>query len=96
MFPEFFVKILMIQIFNAVLYLNKKNVIHGDLKLENIMVDSCLNGDEITEKNGKKNNFIQSLLEDEKEINEYIRQTTLKRASTFHDFGNKNLWQITN
>ena len=88
-FPEFFVKILMIQIFNAVLYLNKKNVIHGDLKLENIMVDSCLNGDEITEKNGKKNNFIQSLLEDEKEINEYIRQSTLKRSSTFHDFGNK-------
>jgi len=89
MFPEFFVKILMIQIFNAVLYLNNKNVIHGDLKLENIMVDSCLNEDEITEKNGKKHNFIQSILEDEKEINDYIRQTTLKRASTFHNFGNK-------
>ena len=90
MFPEFFVKILMIQIFNAVLYLNKKNVIHGDLKLENIMVDSCLNEDEITEKNGKKHNFIQSILEDEKEINEFIRKTTLKRANTYHNFGNKN------
>ena len=89
MFPEFFVKILMIQIFNAVLYLNKKNVIHGDLKLENIMVDSCLNEDEITEKNGKKHNFIQSILEDEKEINEFIRKTTLKRANTYHNFGNK-------
>ena len=89
MFPEFFVKILMIQIFNAVLYLNNKNVIHGDLKLENIMIDSCLNEDEKTEENGKKHNFIQSILEDEKEINEYLKQSTLKRASTFHNFRNK-------
>ena len=91
MFPEFFVKILMIQIFNAVMYLNQKNVIHGDLKLENIMVDSCLNEDGSHRENGgKKINFIQSLLEDEKEINEYLKQKDLKRSSTYHDFGNNN------
>ena len=91
MFPEFFVKILMIQIFNAVTYLNQKNVIHGDLKLENIMVDSCLNEDGSHRENGgKKINFIQSLLEDEKEINEYLNQSNLKRSSTYHEFGNNN------
>ena len=91
MFPEFFVKILMIQIFNAVMYLNEKNVIHGDLKLENIMVDSCLNEDGSHRENGgKKINFIQSLLEDEKEINEYLKEKDLKRSSTFHDFGNND------
>ena len=81
-FPEFFVKILMIQIFNAVKYLNEKNVIHGDLKLENIMIDSYLNNGDLVQHN-KSNNFIQSLLEDEKEINEYLKQNELKRASTF-------------
>ena len=82
-FPEFVVKILMIQIFNAVKYLNEKNIIHGDLKLENIMIDSYLdNGNVIQVKN--KNNFISSLLEDEKEIKEYLTQKALKRSSTFH------------
>ena len=85
MFPEFIVKILMIQIFNAVMYLNENCVIHGDLKLENIMIDSFLNNNEImNNKRDNKNNFIQSLLEDEKEINEYLRQSELKRSSTFH------------
>ena len=87
-FPEFFVKILMIQIFNAVKYLNEKNVIHGDLKLENIMIDSYLNkGDLVTPT--KNNNFITSLLEDEKEINEVLRQNDLKRSSTFLISGQK-------
>ena len=90
MFPEFFVKILMIQIFNAVLYLNQKKVIHGDLKLENIMIDSCITKAELTKENTNKFNFIQSLLEDERDINDYLKQNELKRSSTFHDFGNKN------
>ena len=37
-FPEFIVKIIMLQVFKALMYLNEKHVIHGDLKLENIMV----------------------------------------------------------
>ena len=37
-FPEFIVKIIMLQVFRALLYLNVKHVIHGDLKLENILV----------------------------------------------------------
>ena len=81
-FPEFVVKILMIQIFNAVKYLNEKNVIHGDLKLENIMIDSYLNnGDLIPQK--KNVTFIASLLEDVKEIDEILKKTELKRSNTF-------------
>ena len=87
-FPEFVVKILMIQIFNAVKYLNEKNVIHGDLKLENIMIDSYLNNGDLIPK--KKNiNFITSLLEDEKEINEILKNTELRRSNTFQILGNK-------
>ena len=89
-FPEFVVKILMIQIFNAVKYLNEKNVIHGDLKLENIMIDSYLNNGELVPVNNK-NNFISSLLEDEKEINEYLKKEELKRSSTFHISANKRI-----
>ena len=87
-FPEFFVKILMFQIFNAVKYLNEKNVIHGDLKLENIMIDSYLNNGELVPVN-KNSNFISSLLEDEKEMNEYLRKNMLKRAITYNIAGLK-------
>jgi serine/threonine protein kinase len=37
-FPEFIVKIIMLQVFKALNYLNEKHVIYGDLKLENILV----------------------------------------------------------
>ena len=37
-FPEFIVKIIMLQVFKALMYLNEKHVIHGDIKLENILV----------------------------------------------------------
>ena len=81
-FPEFIVKILMVQIFNAVSYLHKKCVFHGDLKLENIMIDSYLSDDETVSTKKNQDNFISSLLADEKEINEYLKETELKRAST--------------
>ena len=81
-FPEFFVKILMVQIFNAVLYLHKKCVFHGDLKLENIMIDSYLNDDEPPSNKKNEDNFISSLLQDEKEINEYLKEKDLRRSCT--------------
>ena len=83
-FPEFIVKILMIQIFNAVLYLKQNCVIHGDLKLENIMIDSFLKKDELPRAKGTKCNFIQSLLEDEQEINSILEEKQFKRSNSLN------------
>jgi serine/threonine protein kinase len=38
-FPEFIVKIIMFQMFKALLYLGSKNIVHGNLKLENILLE---------------------------------------------------------
>ena len=54
-FEEKLVKLLMFQIFSAVWYLHSNNVIHGDLKLENVMVDN-LNFHESKKKNDNNNN----------------------------------------
>ena len=87
--PEQIVKILMAQIFNAVLYLNNKGIIHGDLKLENILVDSYL---EYGVNNPKeKNNFISSLMQDAKDIKNYLNSFKLRRSSTsFFGKGSSN------
>ena len=38
-FPEFITKIIMFQIFKSLIYLGSKNLIHGNLKLENILLE---------------------------------------------------------
>ena len=55
-FPEFIVKIIMMQIFNALSYLSKKKIIHGDLKLENILINYY-------EKNNNLNNIEENIIE---------------------------------
>ena len=83
-FPETIVKIIMAQIFNAVLYLNNKGIIHGDLKLENILVDSFLdNGNNRKEpKEKEKTNFIASIIQDAKNIKQYLSNKKIRRSST--------------
>ena len=81
--PEPIVKIIMAQIFTAVLYLNNRGIIHGDLKLENILVDSYLDdGGNKNFEQKEKNNFISSLIQDAKNIKNYISKLKLKRSST--------------
>ena len=52
MFPEFIVKIIMFEIFKSLIYLNSKSLTHGNLKLENILVE--LNDIKTEEKVNKK------------------------------------------
>jgi len=77
--PEPIVKILMAQIFNAVLYLNNRGIIHGDLKLENILVDSYLESGENTH---GSDNFISSIIQDAKDIKNYLSSFQLRRSSS--------------
>ena len=92
-FPEIFVKFLMIQIFNAVDYLNENGIIHGDLKLENIMIDSYLKEKGNEKKINDEDNFVESVLEDEKDINEikeYVKKKSLfRRSLTINQNNNK-------
>ena len=71
----------MVQIFNAVLYLNNRGIIHGDLKLENILVDSYLD-DGNKNKEKEKPTFISSLIQDTKNIKNYLSNIRVKRSST--------------
>ena len=66
-FPEFIVKVIMLQIFKALMYLNEKSIIHGDLKLENILVYSYENND-----NKNKDGFIEAIKHDMDIINDNI------------------------
>ena len=51
--PEFIVKIVMFQLFKALIYLASKNIIHGNIKLENILIE--LNEIDKEKKRNKKN-----------------------------------------
>ena len=87
-FPEFIVKILMHQIFKALMYLNEKSIIHGDLKLENILVE-CY--DNITDNNKKKgkDGFIEAIKHDMEIINQNIYL-----VNGFNTFSEKNIKNI--
>ena len=63
-FPEFIVKIIMLQIFKALMYLNEKHVIHGDLKLENIMVVCYENKENDCSCKNNEDGFINAIKHD--------------------------------
>ena len=100
-FPEFVVKIIMLQIFKALLYLNERSIIHGDLKLENILVINYKN-DNLKENKKKKtirkkeDGFIEAIKHDMKIINEKLneisKKNTLKKSDIkFINDINKNM-----
>ena len=70
-FPEFIVKIIMLQVFKALMYLNEKRIIHGDLKLENILVESYENNGQMKSKD--KDGFIEAINHDMKVMNGTIK-----------------------
>ena len=91
-FPEFIVKIIMLQVFKALLYLNEKSIIHGDLKLENILVE-CY--DDTKEKFNKKNNknydgFIEAIKHDMEIINGPIKTQSTFGISNQRKINNLN------
>ena len=87
-FPEFIVKIIMLQIFKALIYLNEKSIIHGDLKLENILV-VCYAEDEKNRNNKGQDGFIEAIKHDMKIINGNIN--SLSTINTLNSFDLKEI-----
>ena len=89
-FPEFIVKIIMLQIFKALMYLNEKRIIHGDLKLENILVECYDDSDSEhqKEKNKKYDGFIEAIKHDMDLLNQKI--------NSFNTLEMKNSKEINN
>ena len=67
-FPEFITKIIMFQIFKSLIYLGSKNVIHGNLKLENILLElnNINNQNKVNKKNEKfdRDKFLKAIDDD--------------------------------
>ena len=77
-FPEFIVKIIMLQVFKALSYLNEKKIIHGDLKLENIMVE-CYDDYIIKRKDNKNyDGFIEAIKHDMNLLSSEINRNSFK------------------
>ena len=82
---EYIAKLLMFQIFNAVRYLHSKKIIHGDLKLENIMVDFILEEQNLkndTPLHERKKSFTSVIKNDSKEIDDYISKHDFIKSYT--------------
>ena len=78
MFPEFIVKIIMFEIFKSLIYLNYKELTHGNLKLENILIElNDINADKKTNKkklNDDEDNFIKAINKDMLLINSNLNK----------------------
>ena len=97
MFPEFIVKIIMFEIFKSLLYLNSKNIIHGNIKLENILLE--LNDIAIENKINRKriddseDNFIKAINKDMLLIYNHLHKSSSKYN---FDFKNADSIHIIN
>ena len=96
-FPEFVVKIIMLQIFSALIYLNEKSIIHGDLKLENILVMNYRNENIKKDKKNKTNvkdadGFIEAIKHDMKIINR--KSNDLQKSDTHKNLDIKSINDI--
>ena len=91
-FPEFIVKIIMLQIFKALMYLNEKRIIHGDLKLENILVECYDDSDSEhqKEKNKKYDGFIEAIKHDMDLLNQKINSFNSLEMKNSKDINNIN------
>ena len=87
-FTENVTKLLMFQIFNAVWYLHSNKVIHGDLEVENIMVDSLLEDEKIINhsKHERKKSFATVIKDDSKEIDLWLN----KEKTLFNEIPNNS------
>ena len=90
-FPEFIVKIIMLQIFKALRFLNEQNIIHGDLKLENILVVPYKKEKQVN-KNKKEDGFIEAINHDMKIIKSKLKEKS--KTKTFKKLEKKSIFDL--